>query len=117
MKRRRRAGGLGWAVSVVLLGVLLSGVWMDGNGGSAGEASAQFPDPAKQRNLVVAELQRLNQQVAELRRLFSTGKATVTVATPKRAKQGSGNGRSGNGDEGTGNRDQHCGRCAFLRCP
>ncbi len=95
--RRRRAGGLGWAVSAVLLGVLLGGISLDGNGGSAGEASAQFPDPAKQRNQVVAELQRLNQQVAELRRLFTTGKATVTVATPRRTKQG-----SGNGDQGTG---------------
>ena len=82
--RRRRTRSLGWAVAAGLLGVLLGGVWMDGNGGSAGKASAQFPDPAKQRNQVVAELKQLNQQMAELRRLFTTGKATVTVATPKR---------------------------------
>ena len=84
MRRRRSTRGLGWAIAAGLLGVLLGGVWLDGNGGSAGEASAQFPDPAKQRNQVVAELKRLNQQVAELRRLFTTGKAIVTVATPKR---------------------------------
>ena len=59
-------------------------MWVGGSGSSASEAAAQFPDPAKQRNQVVAELKRLNQQVAELRRLFTTGKAIVTVATPKR---------------------------------
>lgn len=92
MRRRRRTRGLGWAVSVALLAVLLGGVWFGGSDSSASEASAQFPDPAKQRNQVVAELQRLNQQMAELRRLFSTGKAVVTVAAPKQAKQGTGNG-------------------------
>ena len=56
MRRRRRTRGLGWAVSVALLAGLLGGVWFGGSDSSASEAAAQFPDPAKQRNQVVAEL-------------------------------------------------------------
>jgi uncharacterized protein YdgA (DUF945 family) len=91
MRRRKRTSRLGWAVSAGLLAVLLGGAWFGGSDSSASEAAAQFPDPAKQRNQVVAELQRLNQQMIELRRLFSTGKAIVTVTAPKQAKRGSGN--------------------------
>ena len=43
MRRRSRTRGLGWAVSVALLAVLLGGVWFGGSDSSASEAAAQFP--------------------------------------------------------------------------
>ena len=81
MMKRGSSVRLGWPGAAVLLAAVLLALWFQPNGAQGGAASKpmRFPDAAAQRNLVVAELRRLNVQLAELNKLLKSGNVVVTV--------------------------------------
>ncbi len=89
MMNRGSTARLGWPGAAVLLAAVLLALWLQPTGAQGGAAPApmRFPDAAAQRNQVVAELKRLNSQIAELNKLLTSGDVVVTVRESKAASR------------------------------
>ncbi len=89
MMNRGSPARLGWPGAAVLLVVGLLALWFQPKGAQGGAAPTplKFPDAAAQRNQVVAELKRLNLQIAELNKLLKSGDVVVTVRESKAASR------------------------------
>ena len=87
MVNRQSPARLGWPGAVVLLAVALLAMWFQPKGAQGGAGPMRFPDAAAQSNQVVAELKRLNVQLAELNKLLTSGDVAVTVRESKAASR------------------------------
>ena len=78
--RRKQKQLRWWLLSGALLLVIL--VWSSRGSDAAGaiEARPPIPNPVAQRNKMIAEMKRLNQQMAELNRLLRSGSVVVTIS-------------------------------------
>ncbi len=79
MRRRRRTHRGRWIAATALLVVFVGWFWRGGDADGATEAPPPIPNAGTQRNQMLAEMKRLNQQVAELSRLLRSGNVVVSV--------------------------------------